>query len=151
MAGLGDRPARQITTREVEDLLRAVAKRGVAPRTVNKTRQLVCAIFNYGMRPSTHGLTSNPVVHADRRVEPEPSVLAFYTPQQIEALADALAQGRHRDTLVRLSQLRSRRRAVTKTAKTGRRFVSPRTRDCGAASSSPCAGATWTSTVASSS
>ena len=97
MAALGDRPAREVTTREIEDLLRRIAARGVAPRTVNKTRQLVCAIFNYGMRPSTHALPQNPAAHADRRIEPQRAVLAFYTPEQVEALAESLAAGAHRD------------------------------------------------------
>ena len=97
MAALGDRLAREVTTREVEDLLRSVAATGVAPRTVNKVRQLVCAIFNYGLRPSTYGLAVNPVTHADRRAEPERAVLAFYSSEQIESLARSLAAGAHRD------------------------------------------------------
>lgn len=97
MAALGDRPAREVTTREVEDLLRAIARTGVAPRTVNKARQLICAIFNYGMRPSSFDLPSNPATHADRRREPDASPLAFYSPEQVEALARALADGAHRD------------------------------------------------------
>jgi integrase len=97
MAALGDRPAREITTREVEDLLRLIARPGVAPRTVNKARQLICAIFNYGIRPSTYGLPINPAKHADRRREPDASPLTFYSPEQVEALARALADGAHRD------------------------------------------------------
>lgn len=114
MAALGDMPARSITTRDVEDLLRGVAapkaKRvvgengnetsvmvKVASRTVNIHRQLVCAIFNYGARPSTYALPSNPAKFADRRREPEASPVAFYSPEQIEALARALASGAHRD------------------------------------------------------
>jgi len=97
MTALGDRPARELTTREIEDLLRSVASTGVASRTVNKVRQLVCAIFNYGMRPSTYGLPANPAAHADRRAEPARAVLAFYSPEQIEVLARSLATGAHRD------------------------------------------------------
>lgn len=97
IATLGDRPAREVTTREVEDLLRSVATTGVAPRTVNKVLQLVCAIFNYGTRASTYGLPVNPATHADRRAEPERAVLAFYAPEQVEALARSLAAGAHRD------------------------------------------------------
>ncbi len=97
MAALGDRPARELTTREVEDLLRSIASTGAAPRTVNKTRQVICAIFSYGMRPSTYGLSSNPAKHADRRREPDASPLAFYSPEQVETLARALAGGVHRD------------------------------------------------------
>ncbi len=80
MSALGDRPAREVTTREVEDLLRSIASTGVAPRTVNKARQLICAIFNYGMRPSMYGLLTNPAQHADRRHEPDAAPLAFYSP-----------------------------------------------------------------------
>lgn len=97
MTALGDRPAREVTTREIEDLLRSVAATGVAPRTVNKVRQLICAIFNYGTRPSTYGLPLNPATHADRRAEPERAVLAFYSPEQVEVLAKSLAAGAHRD------------------------------------------------------
>jgi integrase len=94
---LGDRPAREVTTREIDDLLRSVSSTGVSPRTVNKARQLVCAIFNYGMRPSTYALPSNPAQYADRRREPDSAPLAFYSPEQVEALARALADGAHRD------------------------------------------------------
>lgn len=94
MAALGDRPACEVTTREIEDLLRSVAATGVAPRTVNKVRQLVCAVFNYGKRPSTYGIPVNPATHADRRAEPVRAVLAFYTPEQIEELARSLTRCR---------------------------------------------------------
>jgi integrase len=97
MVALGDRPAREVTTREVEDLLRTIAATGAAPRTVNKARQLVCAIFNYGMRPSTYALATNPAQHADRRREPDQALLAFYSSGQVEALARALSAGVHRD------------------------------------------------------
>jgi len=98
MAALGYRPAREITTREIEDLLRSTASTGVAPRTVNKARQLICAVFNYGARPSTYALPSNPAQHADRRREPDAAALAFYSPEQIETLARAVVDGAHRDS-----------------------------------------------------
>ncbi len=97
MAALGDRPAREVTTREVEDLLRRIAAGGAAPRTVNKARQLVCAIFNYGGRPGTYALAANPAQHADRRREHDAATLAFYSCEQVEALAHALSAGAHRD------------------------------------------------------
>jgi integrase len=78
-------------------LLRSISATGVAPRTVNKARQLVCAIFNYGTRPSTFALPATPARHADRRREPDTATLAFYSPEQIETLASALAAGAHRD------------------------------------------------------
>ncbi len=78
-------------------MLRAIAATGVAPRTINKARQLVCAIFSYGMRSSTYDLAANPAQHSDRRREPDAAPLAFYSPEQIEALARALAAGKHRE------------------------------------------------------
>jgi hypothetical protein len=54
-------------------------------------------VFNYGTRPSTCGLLTNPASHADRRREPNRGPLAFYSRDQIEELADSLAKGAHRD------------------------------------------------------
>ncbi|MGA9857927.1 MAG: site-specific integrase [Solirubrobacteraceae bacterium] len=102
MAALGDRPAREITTREIEELLAAIAATGVAPRTVNKARAVMCSAFNHAMRPSTFGLPANPVTHADRRAEPQAGALAFYSPEQVEALARSLAAGTHREGSARL-------------------------------------------------
>ena len=97
MGALGDRPAREVTTREINLLLRKIAATGVSPRTVNKARQLIHAVFNYGMRPHTWGLTENPAKWADRRREPEPGPLPYYSVEQIEALARAFESGAHRD------------------------------------------------------
>jgi integrase len=113
MAALGDRPAREITTREIEQLLVAIAATGVAPRTVNKARAVICSAFNYGMRPSAFGLADNPARHADRRAEPQAATLAFYSPEQVEALSRSLAAGAHRQTsrqLVEVDEAAARRR-----------------------------------------
>jgi integrase len=96
MDALGDRPAGKVTTREVEDLLSKVSKTGVSPRTVNKYRAVLSAVFNYGMRQATYGLPSNPVAHTDKRREPHPGALLYYSPEDVEALARALADGKHR-------------------------------------------------------
>ena len=97
MAALGDRPASEITTRDIDRLLAEVAATGASPRTVNKHRQLVCAIFSFGCREATFGLPYNPARAADRRAEPERARLDYYSPEEVEALARALADGRHRD------------------------------------------------------
>jgi integrase len=97
MTALGDRAAADVTTRDVNRLLSQIAARGVSPRTVNRYRQLVCAIYSYGCRDSTFALPHNPVIAADKRREPEPARLEYYTPEEVEALARALAVGVHRD------------------------------------------------------
>jgi integrase len=97
MAGLGDRPASEITTRDVNRLLADVATTGASPRTVNKHRQLVCAVFSFGCQEATFALPHNPARAADRRPEPERARLDYYSPEEVETLARALADGRHRD------------------------------------------------------
>lgn len=97
MAALGDHAAWAVTTRQINELLVGVATRGASPRTVNKHRQLVCAIYSYGCREATFGLPHNPALAADRRPEPERARIDFFSPEEVEALARALAIGLHRD------------------------------------------------------
>jgi integrase len=97
MAALGDRPAAGITTREVNVLLTEISDTGASPSTVNKFRAVIVSVFNYGAKPATFNLPTNPARGADKRREPELGVLAFYTSDEVEALARALADGRGRD------------------------------------------------------
>ena len=97
MAALGDRPASKITTREVNDVLATISATGASASTVNKYRAVISAVFNHGCKPSTFTLPGNPVIAADKRREPSPGALVFYSPAEIEAIARALANGRHRD------------------------------------------------------
>jgi len=97
MRALGHRPAAEVTTRQINRLLADVAAGGASPRTVNKHRQLICAIFGYGCEEATFGLAHNPATASDRRTEPERARLDFYSPEDVEALARALAAGLHRD------------------------------------------------------
>ena len=99
MAALGDRPAGEITTREVNALLKDIASTAASPRTVNKHRQLICAVYGFACQEATYALTKNPASSADRRIEPEPARLDFYAPEEVEALARALEGGLHRDLL----------------------------------------------------
>jgi integrase len=96
MAALGDRPAAEIEPAEVEALLRHIAETGVAPATVNRNREIINAIFNYGTKPTTFSLPSNPAKHSDRRRIPAAPPLVFYRPEEIEALARAMTAGAHR-------------------------------------------------------
>ncbi len=97
MAALGDRPAAKITTRDVEAVLTTVSKTGASASTVNKYRKVIRAAFSYGCKPSTFALPSNPAGDADKRREPIPGALVFYTPEEVEAVARAFRNGLHRD------------------------------------------------------
>ena len=105
MAALGDRPAAEITPAEVEALLRTVADTGVSARSVNRAREIVCAAFNYGMKPTTYSLPTNPALGTDRRRVPEPGVLLFYSPEEIEAIARSLQAGFHRPAVLARGEL----------------------------------------------
>jgi integrase len=96
MAALGGRPAAKVEPAEVEQLLKTVAATGVTPSTVNHCREIVCAVFSYGTKPTTFSLPTNPAKYADRRRVPAARPLAFYRPDEIEALARAFATGAHR-------------------------------------------------------
>ncbi len=96
MAAFGDRAAEEITTRQVAEYLRGLDRANAHPRTVNKHRQVISAIYGYGMREDTFGLAVNPAAATNKRREPPPAVLDFYEPEEIEALAEAAASGVHR-------------------------------------------------------
>lgn len=85
-----------MTTAEVEALLASVAATGAAPRTVNRIREVLCAAFNFAVRSSRFAVKYNPASQADRRRLPQPAVLLFYSPEEIEAVAHALEAGFHR-------------------------------------------------------
>ena len=55
------------------------------------------SVLNYGAKEDTFALESNPAVLTDKRREPDRAPLGFYSPEEIEALARALADGLHRE------------------------------------------------------
>jgi integrase len=98
MDSLGDITASKITVRDVEALLAKVSKAGGSARNVNKHRAVVSAIFNYGIKESAFSLPSNPAALTDKRKEAQPGALVFYSPAEIEKLAQALNDGKHRES-----------------------------------------------------
>jgi integrase len=94
MAAIGDRPAAEVTPAEVERFLESIEAAGGGPRTVNKNRALVHAVFEYGVKRAA--LTTNPARGTDRRREKQRDALQTYTVAEVEALAEALAAGAHR-------------------------------------------------------
>ena len=97
MLALGGRPAAEVTPRDVENLLDTLAASGASPRTINKRRALLGAVFTYGVKRA--GLSGNPVRATDKRREPQQAALDTYSVAEVERLAAALAEGRHRGRL----------------------------------------------------
>ncbi len=98
MAAFGDMQAADVTVRDVSRFLRSLDDEGLKARNVNKYRQVLHAMFTYGCREDTFALTSNPVARTDRRREPPLAALDYYEIEEVEALARACEQGRHRPT-----------------------------------------------------
>lgn len=96
MSTFGDRPAQEIATRDVAEYLRRLDQGSAHPRTVNKHRQVISAIFGYAMREDAYRLPTNPAAATTKRREPPPAVLDFYEPEEVEALARAAERGAHR-------------------------------------------------------
>jgi integrase len=97
MSAFGDRATNAITTKDVADYLRRLDKAGATARTVNKHRQVISAIYGYGMREDTYRLALNPAAATTKRREPPPAVLDFYETDEVEAIARAAETGAHRD------------------------------------------------------
>lgn len=96
MAALGDLPAAEVTTAHVEKLLSTHAKEKVGARSVNKHRQVISAIFNFGLRPANSQrwqLTGNPAAAAAKRREDGPARLEVFTVEQVESLARTAESG----------------------------------------------------------
>ena len=86
-----------MTTEEIDALLQLVADSGASARTVNRVRDVVRAVFNFGIRSRAFKLAVNPARATDRRRTPQPGVLVFFVPEEIEAIARALADDSFRD------------------------------------------------------
>ena len=144
MAALGDVPVAEVSTAQIEAVLMAHAREGVGARSVNKHRQVLCAIFNFGLHPEQAErwrLTSNPAAAAPKRREAPPAWLEVFTVEQIEALARAAESGAwrgpHDD-----SPTPARCCAPRRTPSSPSCSASRRTPASAAVSSSPSAGAT---------
>jgi integrase len=96
MGSFADRPVTKVTTREVTDYLRSLDKAGKLERTVTKHRQVLSAVFNYGLREDVAVVAANPVLATTKRREQPAAVIDFYEPEEIEAIARAAHDGRLR-------------------------------------------------------
>jgi hypothetical protein len=60
MAAFGERPVAKVTTKDVSGFLRKLDSQGVSPRSVNKNRQVLSAMFGFACRADTHSLPIQP-------------------------------------------------------------------------------------------
>ena len=98
MTALGNRPAARISTRDVEELLATVSATGVFAA---HREQAPCGDL---ARPSTTAAVPRPT-DWQRTPPPRPTSagsrsrahLVYYSPEEVEALARALGEGRHRE------------------------------------------------------
>ena len=100
MAAIGDMAPSEITAADIDAILVAHSKEGVGARSVNKHRQVLAAIFSFGLRPehaSRWPLTANPAAATVKRKEPGPARLEVFTVEQIEAMARIAESGAWRD------------------------------------------------------
>ena len=91
MLALGDRPAAEVTPRDVENLLDTLAASGASPRTINKRRALLGAVFTYGVKRA--GLPANPVRATDKRREPQRAALDTYSVAEVERARGGACRG----------------------------------------------------------
>lgn len=97
LRAFGDKPAGSITVEDVDAFLDSVAADGVSIRTVNRYREILRAIFNFGIsKRSRFGLTENPAAEAAFRRPDGPNRLEVFDVDQVEALARAAASGEWR-------------------------------------------------------
>jgi integrase len=96
IGAFGDLAAADVTTADVSRFLRSLDSTGLTPRSINKHRQVLAAMFTYGSRSDTHALPFNPVAGTDKRRENPPAALDYYEVDEVEALARACESGLHR-------------------------------------------------------
>ena len=145
MAALGDRPASKITTREINALLTKVSDDRRSPSTVNKYRAvIVSGVQLRDAREDTFAPERTPQLRTSVE-SPTRAPLVFYSPEEIEALARALADGLHREPGLRVRD--EVREAMRPRSRTPSWSVSPRMPACASASCSRSAGVTSTSPV----
>lgn len=86
-------------------MLKTIAATGVAPRTVNGARAIMGAAFTFGMKMTSFSLPTDPVRDTDRRRVPPARALDFYSPDESEPSASALANGYHRPAVLARGEL----------------------------------------------
>jgi integrase len=100
MLALGDLEADAVTPRDVERVLESYEQSGAAPRTVNKAREVIRAIYGYGIDPDLGGwdLSRNPAARTLKRRLYGAAAVRHFEIDQIEAIASVAEAGTWRET-----------------------------------------------------
>ena len=106
---------------------------------MNKYRATTSAVFAYAQKPTTFALGANPAKATDRRREAQRPALDTYTVAEVEQLAQALEDGRHRDP----ARPASSDADHAEDRQDAELYVWPPIRGCAKGSCGPCAGAMW--------
>ncbi|HEX3680415.1 MAG TPA: site-specific integrase [Galbitalea sp.] len=100
---LGDLPAHQVTPSDIEDVFEDYAEfggrdgAGASNRTINKIREQLRGIYNYGALPKTDWrLDRNPAAETDRRPVNDSGMPPSFEIEEVEAIASAAASGKWR-------------------------------------------------------
>ncbi len=94
MRFLGDSPAHQITPADIEEVFDEYDELERSGRTINKVREQLRAIFNYGCDPRRGwDLETNPAALTDRRPVNTSGAIKYFEIEQVEAIAAAAAAG----------------------------------------------------------
>jgi integrase len=99
MQTLGDLDAGAVSPADVERVLANYEQAGASPRTVNKAREVIRAIYAYGLDPDLGGwdLAQNPAARTVKRRVNHAAAVRHFELDQIEAIADAAHSGTWRD------------------------------------------------------
>lgn len=97
MSEFGGRGATSIKTAEVASFLDALVVEGLAPRTVNKYREILHAMYEFGKRPGSFGLTENPVTATEKQRTDGPERADTFSLDEVESIAAAARKGLHHD------------------------------------------------------
>jgi integrase len=92
---LGDRATSRVRPEDVEDLMRAMAARGVGAKSIRNYIGTLSAMFRYAMHPGQRWATTNPCEAVDLPALPTSMEIRYLTMPQVEALADAAVVGEH--------------------------------------------------------
>ena len=105
---LGDIPAHHVTQADVEEVFDEYEEIGRSDRTINKVREQLRAIFNYGCDPRRGwNLTANPAALTDPKKISYATGVRFFELEQVEAIASAASAGKWRGDALATYERRS--------------------------------------------